>query len=83
MLAIKSLGNFIGNKSTNNNHLLFNMKQIQYPLMFIILPLIASAGESSRGTVIMISSVSGWLLLVSAFFMWRHIKQSRAKKNSK
>jgi hypothetical protein len=38
------------------------------------------ADEPSAGTVIMISSVSGWLLLSSAFVLWKEIKRGRGDK---
>ncbi len=44
-------------------------------------PLMLSAIESSKGTVIMISGVSGWLLLSSAFVLWKELK--RGRKNGK
>jgi hypothetical protein len=44
-------------------------------------PSLAFAGEPTKGTVIMISSVSGWLLLSSGFLLWKEFRKSRASKN--
>ncbi|HBR93735.1 MAG TPA: hypothetical protein DEA90_06185 [Opitutae bacterium] len=43
----------------------------------LLLPTICSAGESSKGTVIMISGVSSWLVLSSGVMLWKEIKRSR------
>jgi hypothetical protein len=43
-------------------------------------PLVLSAAEPSKGTVIMISSVSGWLLLSSGLLLWKEIKRGRNGK---
>jgi len=49
-------------------------------LLFLFFPAICNAGESSKGTVIMISSVSGWLVLSSGVLLWREIRRSRRDK---
>jgi len=49
-------------------------------LSLLLLPVVSYAGESSKGTVIMISGVSGWLLLSSAFIFWKEIRKSRGPK---
>lgn len=47
-------------------------------LFFLLLtPAIAMAGESSKGTVIMISGVSGWLVLSSGFILLKEIQRGR------
>ena len=52
-------------------------------LACFLTPFLLNAGESSKGTVIMISSVSGWLLLSSAFVLWKEIKRGRNTKDGK
>ena len=53
-------------------------------LLFLLLtPAVAMAGEPSKGTVIMISGVSGWLVLSSGFVLWQEIKRGRNDKNDK
>jgi hypothetical protein len=56
------------------------MNKIHYLLMFLSFPLLARASEDSKGTVIMISSVAGWLLLTSALVLWRYKQQSKGTK---
>lgn len=51
--------------------------------LFFLTPLIGSAGELGKGTVIMISSVSGWLVLCSGFILVQEIRRSRSKKDNK
>tara|TARA_B110001469_G_C9647811_1_gene328537 strand:+ start:90 stop:272 length:183 start_codon:yes stop_codon:yes gene_type:complete len=50
-------------------------------LTLFLCPFALIAGEPSKGTVIMISSVSGWLLLSSAFFLFKEIKRGRNGDN--
>ncbi|CAA6690080.1 MULTISPECIES: hypothetical protein [unclassified Lentimonas] len=52
-------------------------------LALFIAPFSLSAGESSKGTVIMISGVSGWLLLSSAFVLWKELKRGRNANDGK
>jgi len=49
-------------------------------LSCLLLPTICSAGELSKGTVIMISSVSGWLLLSSGFLLWKEVWKDGGRK---
>ena len=44
-------------------------------------PTLALAGEPSKGTVIMISGVSGWLVVSSGFLLWKEIRKSRSSKH--
>ena len=48
--------------------------------LFLFLPSICSAGEPSKGTVIMISGVSGWLLISSGCLLWKEIRRDRRNK---
>ncbi len=43
----------------------------------LLLPTLSVAGEPSKGTVIMISSVSGWLLLSSAVLFWKEVRRGK------
>jgi len=57
----------------------FQMRISNFTLILFALlaPAVCSANEVSRGTVIMISSVSGWILLTSAALLWKEIKRNR------
>ena len=57
----------------------FTMKIQNIGIIFatFLIPLICGAGEPSKGTVIMISSVSGWLLLSSGLVFWKEIRRNR------
>ncbi|MBT61614.1 MAG: hypothetical protein CML13_00170 [Puniceicoccaceae bacterium] len=59
--------------NTYNRFLLF--------LSFFCVPALLQAGESAKGTVIMISSVSGWLLLSSAVLLWKEIRKGSSSKH--
>jgi len=48
--------------------------------LLYLAPSFAFAGEPSKGTVIMISSVSGWLVLSSGFLLWKEIRRNRRNK---
>lgn len=50
-------------------------------VLFCLTPALALAGEPTKGTVIMISGVSGWLVLSSGFLLWKEIRKSRGSKN--
>jgi hypothetical protein len=49
-------------------------------LIALLIPAFCSAGESSKGTVIMISSVSGWLLISSGVIFVKELKRNRRGK---
>jgi hypothetical protein len=61
------------------------MKRSNYFLVALALcmPLICNAGEPSKGTVIMISGVSSWLVLSSGFILWKEIKRSKQNRDNK
>ena len=44
-------------------------------VLLLLTPMLAMAGEPSKGTVIMISGVSGWMLLTSALLLWKELKR--------
>ena len=46
-------------------------------LLAFAVPMLVNAGEPSKGTIIMISGVSGWMLLCSGFILWKELKRSR------
>ena len=50
-------------------------------IFLCLTPSLALAGEPSKGTVILISGVSGWLVVSSAFVLWKEIRKSRHKKH--
>jgi len=56
------------------------MRLKTYFFLLCLTPSIALAGEPSKGTVIMISGVSGWIVLSSAFFLWKEVRKSRHSK---
>jgi hypothetical protein len=49
-------------------------------LLLCLTPSLALAGEPAKGTVIIISGVSGWILLSSGFLLWKEIRKSRGPK---
>lgn len=59
------------------------MKLSNFALLALIFltPLICAAAEPGKGTVIMISGASGWLVLSSGFILWKEIRKSRTAKN--
>ncbi|MEO0508799.1 MAG: hypothetical protein AAF065_02935 [Verrucomicrobiota bacterium] len=58
--------------------------KIQNPLLFLLLtPALAMAGEPSKGTVIMISGISSWLLISSGFILWKELRRAGSKKEQK
>ncbi|HBR94933.1 MAG TPA: hypothetical protein DEA90_12300 [Opitutae bacterium] len=52
-------------------------------LITLLIPAMCFAGESSRGTVIMISGVSGWLVVSSGFILWKEIKRGKHNRDGK
>ena len=57
------------------------MKLKTYFTLLCLSPTLALAGEPSKGTVIMISGVSGWLVVSSGFLLWKEIRKSRSSKH--
>ena len=54
--------------------------KIQNSLLLLIAfaaPAVLGAYEPSKGTIIMISSVSGWMVLCSVLILWKELKRSR------
>jgi|GEM_PF-1149717 uncharacterized membrane protein YqjE len=49
--------------------------------LLFLTPLVCTAGEPSKGTVIMISGVSSWLVLSSGFILWKEVRKSRGSKH--
>jgi len=61
------------------------MKSFNFALLALIFltPLVCAAGEPSKGTVIMISGVSSWLVLSSGLILWKEIKRSKHNRDGK
>jgi hypothetical protein len=61
------------------------MKIQNFGLFFVTLlvPAMCFAGEPSRGTVIMISGVSSWLVLSSGFILWKEVKRGKHNRDDK
>ena len=57
------------------------MKSKAYFVLLCLIPSIALAGEPSKGTVIMISGVSAWLVLSSGLVLLRQIRKSRGSQH--
>lgn len=49
---------------------------------FFLLPAALSAAEPSRGTVIMVSSIGGWVLFSSGSVVMREMRKARQKAES-
>lgn len=47
---------------------------------FCLLPVSLSAAEPTRGTVIMVSSIGGWVLFSSGSVVLRELRKAREKK---
>lgn len=59
-----------------------NTSSFTFLVLSFFIPVVCNAGEPSKGTVIMISSVSGWLLLSSGFFLWKEIRKERGSQSN-
>ena len=61
------------------------MKLSNFTLLALIFltPLVCAAGEPSKGTVIMISGVSGWLVVSSGLILWKEIKRGKHNRDDK
>jgi len=56
------------------------MKFLRHLVHLCLVPSLAFAGEPSNGTVIMISSVSFWLVASSGYLLWKEIRRNRKSK---
>lgn len=60
------------------------MKLSTFALLALTLtPLVCSAGESGKGTMIMLGGISGWLVLSSGFILWKEIKRGKHNRDDK
>lgn len=52
-------------------------------LSAMMLPSLAMAGEPSKGTLIMMSSVGGWIFVTSGLMFFKEAKRVRRERMSK
>lgn len=52
-------------------------------LSVMMLPSLAMAGEQSKGTLIMMSSVGGWIFVTSGLMFFKEAKRVRRERTNK